>query len=441
MRHAIAFALAGGLAVSGCVEKERGQAQRAIDPAYVEANLLATPPAELTNQVNADFGGKVVYLGNRVDPTTVKPGQTLTVTHYWKVVEPPGPEWRIFTHVLGASGADWMNVDYSDMRAGHPASKWVPGQIIRDEQRIALRAEWTSPFAQVVVGLYRQGGQTAAQRMRVVTGPVDAESRVMAARLEVVGVAGNPERYAIRKATGPLEIDGRADEPDWQHAAESPPFLPTAGGPRLEQGTRARLLYDDTYLYAFVSVDDNDVYSEFTDKDGTLWKADVIELFIDADRSGGGYVELQVNPNNAQLDAWFAKTRATTPADFGWDANMRSAVTARGTAAERDDDDQGWDVEIALPLVAVKGADAAMKVTIPPAVGDTWKLNIVRVDKPKAAASILASSWSQIPIQDFHALDRLLTVVFADGEGKVPSGPPTELQALPPQAAPAGAPE
>ena len=40
-------------------------------------------------------------------------------------------------------------------------------------------------------------------------------------------------------------------------------------------------------------------------------------------------------------------------------------------------------LEIAIPLAAVKGKDDAMAVTIPPKPGDAWKLNVVRVDKPR----------------------------------------------------------
>lgn len=70
-----------------------------------------------------------------------------------------------------------------------------------------------------------------------------------------------------------------------------------------------------------------------------------------------------------------------------------------------------------------------MKVTIPPAIGDKWKLNVVRVDLAKGAKQINASSWNQITIQDFHALDRMLTVTFGDAEGK--TEPPSKEAATP----------
>ena len=54
-------------------------------------------------------------------------------------------------------------------------------------------------------------------------------------------------------------------------------------------------------------------------------------MFIDADGNRRGYVELQVNPNNATFDSWFATTRAQ-PGDRAWDSGMVTAVKVRGTA-------------------------------------------------------------------------------------------------------------
>jgi hypothetical protein len=81
-----------------------------------------------------------------------------------------------------------------------------------------------------------------------------------------------------------------------------------------------------------------------------------------------------------------------------------------GSLDNRDDTDRGWDVEIAIPLAAVKGNHEAMKVTIPPQVGDRWNLNVVRAEKKKGAEHPAAASWSQIPYTDWHALGDMLTV-------------------------------
>jgi hypothetical protein len=412
-----AMCLLAAAAAAGCVDKQ--PREKKIDPAYIKKNLLPAPPTAMQNRVNADLGGYVTYLGNDVDRPTLAPGASVTVVHYWKVTAPPGPEWRVFAHVVGA-GDQWLNIDRTDMRTGYPPAEWKAGDVIRDEQKFTLPDGWKSPYAQVTVGLYRKGGSGPEDRMRIESGPADAEARVLAVRFPVdkSGRAAPPP-YLVRRASGPIAIDGAASEKDWEAAPSSPEFTSAEGGREVKGATRARLLWDDAYLYAFIQVEDSDVHSQYKAQDDPMWKEDVVELFIDADRNRRGYVELQVNPRNAHFDAWFPQTRAQAGKPE-WNSTMKSAVVIHGTIDDRSDEDRGWDAEIAIPLADVKGMEAAMKVNTPPAVGDRWRLNVVRVDKP-AKDPLAASSWNAIAIADFHALARMLTVVFADEQGNVPA--------------------
>jgi hypothetical protein len=399
----------------GCVEKEPGQ--KKIDPTYVKKNLLSAAP-NVQHTVDAEMGGYVVYLGSDADKQELAPGATVTVVHYWKVVAPPGPEWRVFTHLVGA-GKKWMNLDRSDMRTGYPPGEWKAGDIIRDEQTFTLDQDWKSPYAQLTIGLYRKGSSGPEDRMPVEKGRTDKEGRVLGFRFKVAGAGPQPMEYSIKRASGPIAVDGKADEADWQAAAKSPAFTPAEGGSKASGAARARLLWDDANLYAFIEIDDADVFSQYTERDAPLWKEDTVELFIDADRNRRGYVELQVNPRNAHFDAFFPRTRAQANHPE-WNSGMKSAVAVRGTLDDRDDTDQGWSAEIAIPLADVKGTEADMKVNTPPAVGDRWRLNVIRVEKPKDSP-LQASSWSAIPIADFHALARMVTVTFADEKGAVPA--------------------
>jgi hypothetical protein len=221
-----------------------------------------------------------------------------------------------------------------------------------------------------------------------------------------------PDRSSYRAAhtSGLIAIDGKDDETDWQRATASPAFLAPIGGKEVQGEANARLLWDDRFLYAFVNVKDRDVSSPFPNHDDPLWKADCIEMFIDADGTREGYIEIQVNPQNAHLDVWFPKTRRE-PHAFAWTSRVQSAVTVDGTLNQPNDLDRGWNVELAIPHEDVRGMDADMKVSIPPQAGDTWRINLVRTDVVRDVG-YRASSWSQIPLQDFHAIDRLLTMTF-----------------------------
>jgi hypothetical protein len=125
-------------------------------------------------------------------------------------------------------------------------------------------------------------------------------------------------------------------------------------------------------------------------------------------------------------DTWFAVGRPNRDDTFS--AAMQTQVIVRGTVDNRDDGDTGWDVELAIPLVAARGKDAGMKIDVPPKLGDTWRLNVVRADKDRSG-KVRAASWNRIGCEDFHALDRMLTVQFADADGSITPAPSRPSQA------------
>ena len=75
---------------------------------------------------------------------------------------------------------------------------------------------------------------------------------------------------------------------------------------------------------------------------------------------------------------------------------------------------------MALPLADVRGL-ATPAITAPPKVGDTWRINMFRMDMP-AGKPQQASGWSPPLVGDFHALDKFGELVFGDEKGQLPAG-------------------
>lgn len=429
MARALCFAL---LALLACVDQGPGPTPRKIDASYIRQHLLEVAPTNIT-RFDVDIGdGAVTYLGNRVDKPRLSPGAQVTLTHYWKVNRPLDKKWRPFTIVRGLPNtADFINVSTSDMMYGHPPSKWKPGQIVEDVHPILIRPDWSSKTAKILVGFIEEGKHGPLDRIAVAGQPTE-DRAIVAATLDIdlSRAPPRPGTYHIPRATTEVVIDGVPGDPAWASATISPEFITAEGsGDPIGKAT-AKMVWDDLHLYVLVQVQDNDIFSPYKQKDEPVWKSDCVELFIDADGNRRGYVELQVSPNNVVFDSWFASTRAQ-PGDVTWDSGMKTAVKVRGNAAVAGDSgDQGWDAEIAIPWAAVKGKDPTMKVTLPPAVGDQWRLNIVRVDRRSVGNAQMASSWNRISQADYHALDRMLVAKFADATGSiVPGATPAPTQA------------
>lgn len=400
---------------TGCVDQGGGPQPKKVDPGFVGKHLLQAPPANLTAKLDVDLGGKVVYLGNTVNVERAVPGQAFKITHYWKVIAPVGPGWRVFSQLRGEpTKPDFMNLMPTEMQGAHGPATWVAGEIIEDEQEIFLRPDWRSIDLTLYIGLVEVGAHGIGDRLAA-SGPNVKDRAVVARRLEIdlAKAPPPPGTLHVGYAQGPIVIDGTAADQGWMNVAASAEWPTAEGSPEQVGKAIGKLTWNDDHLYVYVNVTDPEVFSEFKNQDDPLWKQDCVELFIDADGNRRGYVELQVNPNNVTFDSWFPGGRAAK-GDEEWDSGMITAVKLNPG--------QGWEVEIAIPWAAVKGREDAMSVRLPPQVGDRWRMNVVRVDKKQGAQNPTASSWNRISYQDWHGLDRMLTVVFADQAGGVAPG-------------------
>lgn len=207
--------------------------------------------------------------------------------------------------------------------------------------------------------------------------------------------------YAAPMISMPIVIDGALDDQAWSGVAWTEPYvLYGTLDSATQTATRARMAWDATCLYVAVEAEDPDVWSTLTAHDGDLWNEDVVELFIDPEGDAYGYLEFEISPRNTVLDLWVEKPLFSQggPAHMDWNAaGLRSAVRVHGTlgdddlaAPERQDTDSGWTMELALPWEDAAVVAGAM--SLPPAPGDTWRINLTRYDYRHGEREL--SQWS-----------------------------------------------
>jgi len=220
-----------------------------------------------------------------------------------------------------------------------------------------------------------------------------------------------PARTLIPRAQGAITVDGALDEADWSAAAplsDFSCFLNQRGRPT--RPTQARLRWDDTNLYVGFTAEDPDVWSTIAERDGPLWEGEVVEVYVDPDGDGRNYKEFEVNPLNTVIDLNIAQAVAGNPGDVAaaarWNAaGLQTRVRVEGTTENRTDRDRSWTCEMAIPL-----ANFADQATVPPQVGDTWRLQLYRIERPAEPAQPEFSSWS--PTDTFHDPARFGFVTF-----------------------------
>ena len=413
-----------GLALGAACVEQTEEKPTPEDLEYVKQNLLKAAPAPQL-PVNADLDGKVVYLGLDVSPNPAEAGKDVKLTHYWKVNVPTGEGWRKFTHANGPNKQGYLNLDHGPVRGKYPVTSWKAGDIVRDEHTFRLPNTWQHDKVEIYVGLWRR-----TERMTIKTGARDNEGRVLAGVISVKGAAPPPapKKYLVRKVGKPIKLDGKLDEPGWKSAPSTGAFVNTLTGAAAEVKTEAKLLWDEENLYIGFENADTDVWASLTKRDDKLWNEEAIEVMIDADGNKKTYVEFQVAPNGTLFDTYLPDYRKyendvdPKRKPYDWTSKLRAKVTVDGTLNKRDDKDNGWTVELAIALADVNGLQTTGGVKVPPALGDTWRLNMYRLDVPNSKTSS-AAAWSAPMVGDFHALDKFGHVVFADENGELPAPP------------------
>lgn len=214
----------------------------------------------------------------------------------------------------------------------------------------------------------------------------------------------------------PIRIDGKLDDAAWQRAPGIAEFLLTRELTPESMLTRAKLMWDDNYLYMGFECEDADVNVIFPTRDADLWQADVVEVFIDANGDEMSYIELEVSPANVQYDATIADYRPEVnwAKDSGhldiyrgieiYDApSLVSAAYVDGTLNDPTDTDRGWSCEIAISWEDIaRGTNTNI---LPPKVGDVWRIGLYRIninaDKEKRPDEYAAwnptTAWFHVP--------------------------------------------
>jgi hypothetical protein len=118
-----------------------------------------------------------------------------------------------------------------------------------------------------------------------------------------------PQGYVCYHTTGPLTIDGRLDEADWQHAAWTRDFQDIEGdakpAPRFR--TRAKMLWDDDYFYVGAELEEPHVWATLTNHDAIIFQDNDFEVFIDPDGDRHEYYEIEINALNTEWDLLLKK--------------------------------------------------------------------------------------------------------------------------------------
>ena len=220
-----------------------------------------------------------------------------------------------------------------------------------------------------------------------------------------------PTGYECRRATGPIKLDGKADEPAWQQAVVIESFVAFWAKRPGKTKTKARLLWDDDYIYFHAEMADADLYADERQTNGNTWDNDVFEMFFKPREEALAYYEFQVNALNTRFHV-FLPSRGAGGARRGRGESedgkfaMQTAVLLRGTLNHWQDDDTGWSVEGRIPWKDFHRTGGA------PKAGDTWHFALCRYDYSKNYEAAELTSCAPLRTGSFHQYEDYCRLKF-----------------------------
>jgi poly(3-hydroxybutyrate) depolymerase/transglutaminase-like putative cysteine protease len=190
-----------------------------------------------------------------------------------------------------------------------------------------------------------------------------------------------PKSYLCQRAGAPIVVDGNLDGPAWAAAPWTDDFVDIQGGagPAPRFRTRAKLLWDEDYLYIGAELEEPHVWATLAQHDSVIFQDPDFEVFIDPGGATQPYYELEMNALNTTWDLLLDKPYMDQGKPHNeWEIpGLKTAVRVLGTVNDPRDTDQGWTVELALPW---KVLSQHARHAGPPREGEQWRIDFSRVE-------------------------------------------------------------
>ncbi|MBA2662611.1 MAG: carbohydrate-binding family 9-like protein [Bradymonadaceae bacterium] len=430
-----AFALAGALTLSaaqmGCQEVEEPTTVLTQEQwREVKQHILDKDPSP-RYKIGANFNDEIELIGFDVEEPIVA-GKPATFTWYWKALKDGSQNWQIFVHFDSTARAFRQNLDHHPVNGLYQTSRWKKGQIVRDVQKVNIRANYPGGPAVPYIGFFR--GESRLPIKNDVRKSND--NRVIGPTLTIQGNAAAPAaaspRYAVQltdaEQAATLTLDGKLDEALWA-GIPTLKLSPMGNAPALE--TVVKAFWTESHLYIGATLTDTHIWGTLTERDASLWNEEVFEVFLAPHGAEGEYVELQVSPLGTIFDAHFkarlgrgeGSRQEQIDRARAWNMEgLEVGVHVDGTVNDKSVEDKSWSIEMKIPL------DQLPALKEKPEAGAVWSVNLYRFDRPQDKVSH-AYGWSTEPRGDFHRIEQFGQFRFA-GQGGAVAAPKLSPEAV-----------
>ncbi len=222
-----------------------------------------------------------------------------------------------------------------------------------------------------------------------------------------------PRHYVCYRTNEKIKIDGKLNEKSWAKAADTESFVDISGEgfPTPIYDTKARMMWDDDYLYVSAVMEEPNIVANLTQRDTIIYHDNDFEVFLDPTGDGQCYFEIENNARGVVFDLMLDRSyRSGGNFYIQWDCpGLKLAVQHDGTLNKQNDKDRSWTVEMAIPHKAI-----TRNFTNPLVAGNIWRLNFSRVEWLKKGGPEENWVWTPTGEINMHAPNQWGFLQFSD---------------------------
>lgn len=116
--------------------------------------LPPTVKSGMTSKLDVTLGNNMSLLGYDLPVQTIRPGDPLTLTLYWRAEAETDMGYKVFTHVFDGQERIWGQWDSVPAQATRPTHSWAVGETIVDPYAIPMKPDTPAGTYTLAVGMY-----------------------------------------------------------------------------------------------------------------------------------------------------------------------------------------------------------------------------------------------------------------------------------------------
>lgn len=154
-----ACALAALLSNAGCIERPASprDSRLKFDRSRLSEVLLREVPGS-SKRVGAIYGDAVELAAVEYSPARPRPGDSVAVEFYYRVLDESEEEYKVFVHVDDRGGqTERINGDHWPASGRYPVKAWRKGEIVRDRWSFRVPSFYNGEAFELWTGFYQPG--------------------------------------------------------------------------------------------------------------------------------------------------------------------------------------------------------------------------------------------------------------------------------------------